>query len=178
VGLAETGRAAPRVLWNYGLRDHECRSEIEANLAKGALQAAGIDAVIQADAAGRQRDHIAWSGTGFGLLVREEDSPDASIAGPARLVRSIPGGNMYARSSLAPAFEVWGSILAEYGRLGWERSFLGYLLTGEQDSERWCPSGRFNQFEHGFIDWCPGKNARAHRGDDIALRAELNLPCK
>ena len=56
---------------------HECGSEIEANLAKGALQAAGIDAMIQADTAGRQRDHIAWSGGGFKLLVREEDAADA-----------------------------------------------------------------------------------------------------
>jgi Putative prokaryotic signal transducing protein len=56
---------------------HECGSEIEADLAKGALQAAGIDAMIQADTAGRQRDHIAWSGAGFKLLVREEDAVDA-----------------------------------------------------------------------------------------------------
>ncbi len=56
---------------------HECGSEIEAELAKGALQAAGIDAMIQGDTAGRQRDHLAWSGAGFKLLVREEDAADA-----------------------------------------------------------------------------------------------------
>jgi hypothetical protein len=56
---------------------HECGSEMEANLAKGALQAAGIEAMIQSDTAGRQRDHIAWSGAGFKLLVREEDAVDA-----------------------------------------------------------------------------------------------------
>jgi hypothetical protein len=56
---------------------HECWSEIEAELAKGALQAAGIDAMIQADTVGRQRSHIAWSGSGFKLLVREEDAADA-----------------------------------------------------------------------------------------------------
>jgi hypothetical protein len=56
---------------------HECGSEIEASLAKGALQAARFDAMIQADTAGRQRDHIAWSGAGFRLLVREEDAADA-----------------------------------------------------------------------------------------------------
>ena len=32
---------------------HECGSEIEADLAKGALQAAGIDTMTQADTAGR-----------------------------------------------------------------------------------------------------------------------------
>lgn len=56
---------------------HECGSEIEADLATGALQAVGIDAMIQADTAGRQHDHIAWSGAGFKLLVREEDAADA-----------------------------------------------------------------------------------------------------
>ena len=56
---------------------HESGSEIEADLAKGALQAAGIDAMIQSDTAGRQRDHLAWSGAGFKLLVREEDAADA-----------------------------------------------------------------------------------------------------
>jgi len=56
---------------------HECGSGIEADLAKGALQAAGIDAMIQSDTAGRQRDHLAWSGAGFKLLVREEDAADA-----------------------------------------------------------------------------------------------------
>ena len=56
---------------------HECGSLIEADLARGALQAAGIDAMIQADTGGRQRDHLAWSGAGFKLLVREEDAADA-----------------------------------------------------------------------------------------------------
>ena len=82
MGIAETGRAAPRAY--YGIMDyanlvavHECGSEIEADLAKGALQSAGIEAMIQADTAGRQRDHLAWSGAGFKILVREEDAVDA-----------------------------------------------------------------------------------------------------
>ena len=48
-------------------------NEIEAEIAKGALLAAGIDAMIQADTAGRMREHLAWSGAGFKILVREED---------------------------------------------------------------------------------------------------------
>jgi hypothetical protein len=56
---------------------HECGSEVEADLAKGALRSAGIEAMVQADTAGRQRDHLAWSGAGFKLLVREEDAADA-----------------------------------------------------------------------------------------------------
>jgi Putative prokaryotic signal transducing protein len=50
-----------------------CGSQIEAELAKGALEAAGIDAMVQADTAGRMREHLAWSGAGFKILVREED---------------------------------------------------------------------------------------------------------
>jgi hypothetical protein len=51
--------------------------EIEANLAKSMLQSAGIDAMIQADRAGGMRDHLAWSGFGFKVLVREEDADTA-----------------------------------------------------------------------------------------------------
>ena len=54
-----------------------CASQIEAELAKGALEAAGIEAMIQADTAGRMREHLAWSGAGFKILVREEDAAAA-----------------------------------------------------------------------------------------------------
>jgi hypothetical protein len=46
----------------------------EADLAKSALEAAGIDAMIQADAAGGMRPHLAWASGGFKVLVREEDA--------------------------------------------------------------------------------------------------------
>ena len=107
-----------------------------------------------------------WAALGWerGRLAYPTLEPTQS-PGQAGWYERFQGGNMYARSSAAPAFEVWGSILAEYGRLGWERSWLGYPLTGEGSSGRWCPGGRFNQFEHGFIDWCPGKNACSHHGD-------------
>jgi Putative prokaryotic signal transducing protein len=55
-------------------------NEIEAELVKGALEAAGIDAMIQADTAGRMREHLAWSGAGFKILVREEDAAAARDA--------------------------------------------------------------------------------------------------
>jgi putative signal transducing protein len=48
-------------------------SQVEADLAKSVLESAGIDAMIQADTAGGMRPHIAWSGLGFRVLVREED---------------------------------------------------------------------------------------------------------
>ena len=52
-------------------------SQAAADLVKGALESAGIDATIQADRAGGMRDHLAWSGLGFKVLVREEDATEA-----------------------------------------------------------------------------------------------------
>lgn len=52
-------------------------SQVEADLAKSALESAGVDAMIQADRAGGMRDHLAWSGFGFKVLVREEDAATA-----------------------------------------------------------------------------------------------------
>jgi hypothetical protein len=52
-------------------------SEGEAEAAKGMLESSGIDAMIQADTAGRMREHLAWSGLGHRVLVREEDAAAA-----------------------------------------------------------------------------------------------------
>lgn len=52
-------------------------SQVDADLAKSALESAGIDSTIQSDRAGGMRDHLAWSGFGFKVLVREEDAAEA-----------------------------------------------------------------------------------------------------
>jgi hypothetical protein len=52
-------------------------TQFEADLAKGVLQEAGIQAMIQGDTAGRMREHLAWSGAGFKILVREDDAATA-----------------------------------------------------------------------------------------------------
>ena len=49
-------------------------SHPEADLAKGALEDAGIQAIVQADTAGGMREHLAWSGAGFKLLVLGDDA--------------------------------------------------------------------------------------------------------
>ncbi|MGP4018475.1 LGFP repeat-containing protein [Saccharopolyspora sp. 5N708] len=49
----------------------------------------------------------------------------------------------------AGAHEVYGGIRARWAQLGWERSYLGYPVTGESNS----PLGRANEFERGFIEW-------------------------
>ena len=66
-------------------------SQVEADLAKSALESAGIDAMIQADTAGGMRPHIAWSGLGFKVLVREEDAETArEILHPPQDVSAEP----------------------------------------------------------------------------------------
>ena len=49
----------------------------EADLARGLLEAEGIDSMIQSDTAGGMREHLSWSGAGFRILVREEDAANA-----------------------------------------------------------------------------------------------------
>lgn len=51
-------------------------NQIDADLAKGALEAADIDAMLSADDAGGQRPHM-WMG-GIRLLVRAEDAEAAT----------------------------------------------------------------------------------------------------
>jgi hypothetical protein len=46
----------------------------EADIAKAILEFSGVDAMVQADTAGGMRQHLAWSGLGFRVLVREEDA--------------------------------------------------------------------------------------------------------
>ena len=51
-------------------------NHIEADLARSALEAAGIDAMIVADDAGGQRPHMAFS-QGVVVMVRPEDESAA-----------------------------------------------------------------------------------------------------
>jgi hypothetical protein len=45
----------------------------EADLARSALDAAGIDAIVRADSGGDMRPALAWAGDGFEVIVREDD---------------------------------------------------------------------------------------------------------
>jgi hypothetical protein len=51
-------------------------NQVDADLAKGALEAADIEAMLSADDAGGQRPHM-WMG-GIRLLVRAEDVEEAT----------------------------------------------------------------------------------------------------
>jgi hypothetical protein len=50
-------------------------NDVDAELARGALEAAGIDSMIRADDCGGTRPHL-WMG-GVELLVRQEDAARA-----------------------------------------------------------------------------------------------------
>jgi putative signal transducing protein len=52
---------------------HTFNNRSEADLAKSALEAAGIDAMVQADDGGGMRPAMAWAGSGLHLLIRAED---------------------------------------------------------------------------------------------------------
>jgi Putative prokaryotic signal transducing protein len=56
---------------------HTFASQAEADIAMSALESAEIDAILQADTGGGMRPHLAWSGAGFKVLVREEDAAAA-----------------------------------------------------------------------------------------------------
>jgi hypothetical protein len=56
---------------------HTFGSRQEADLAKSALEAAGIDAMVQADSGGGMRPALAWAGVGYQVLVRTEDAEAA-----------------------------------------------------------------------------------------------------
>jgi hypothetical protein len=66
---------------------HAFASQAEADLAKSALEAAAIDAIIQADSAGGQYPGVATT-HGFAIIVRAEDEP------AARDILELPARNL------------------------------------------------------------------------------------
>jgi hypothetical protein len=67
---------------------HTFNNRPDADLAKSALEAAGIDAMVQADDGGGMRPAIAWAGSGMQILVRAED------AEVAREILDLPARNV------------------------------------------------------------------------------------
>ena len=56
---------------------HTFNTRQEAELARGALEAAGIDAMIQSDTGGGMQPAMAFAGAGIQVLVRAEDGIEA-----------------------------------------------------------------------------------------------------
>lgn len=113
-------------------------SQSEADLAKSMLESAGIDSVVQADTAGGMRPHIAWSGLGFRVLVREEDVAEArSVLEPpegvsaAKLVAVQSFGTLDQAETARDTLESAG-VGAEIEDLTWNGSTFR-LLVREED---------------------------------------------
>jgi Putative prokaryotic signal transducing protein len=56
---------------------HAFDNQPDAAIAKSALEAAGIDAMIQGDSVGGNRPDVALHTGGYKVLVREEDAAEA-----------------------------------------------------------------------------------------------------
>jgi len=61
------------------------------------------------------------------------------------------------------AWEVWGNIRIKWEQLGWEKSALGYPITGENATPDTI--GRYNHFQGGSIYWTPDTGAHEVRGN-------------
>jgi hypothetical protein len=59
------------------------------------------------------------------------------------------------------AWGIYGDIRKRWAELGWERSYLGYPTSDEDDIDE---GGRANSFEHGQIYWWPDTGAIDMRG--------------
>ncbi len=75
-----------------------------AELAKTELESAGIEALVQGDTAGGMREHLAWSGEGFKIFVREEDVADARaiLTTPAQPEDNSDAGSQTDPDTLPP----------------------------------------------------------------------------
>ncbi|MBS2015287.1 MAG: ricin-type beta-trefoil lectin domain protein [Deltaproteobacteria bacterium] len=116
-----------------------------------------------------------WQALGGQLGLYGSSTP--RFGEPVTSVVPSPGGNNVARFALTPpqdffgfyfknsaigAHEVHGAIYAKYRNMLEDASFLGVPVTDELDSTYWCSGGRYNAFEHGWIDWCPDGRVWAH----------------
>jgi uncharacterized protein with LGFP repeats len=93
-------------------------------------------------------------------------------AGAVGRFNHFQGGSIYWTPS-TNAQEVHGAIRAKWAQMDWERSALGYPVTGELAAADGV--GRFSKFQGGSIYWSPSTNAREVRGAIGAKWAEIGL---
>ncbi len=91
-----------------------------------------------------------WKATGWELgplgypTTDESPTPD----GVGRFNHFSKAGSIYWTPGTG-AWEVYGAIRGRWSRLGWERSYLGYPVSGEFS----VAGGRRNNFQRGYIVW-------------------------
>jgi hypothetical protein len=70
---------------------------------------------------------------------------------------------IFFKPGASEAFEVFGAIYNKYVlEMGEDNSYLGMPTSGELNSVAWCTGGKYNAFEHGWIDYCPDGRVWAH----------------
>lgn len=100
---------------------------------------------------------LGWERSKLGWPVTDElGTPD----GRGRF-NAFQAGSIY-WTPWTGAHEVRGAIRQTWGRLGWERSALGYPRTDELGAPDGV--GRYNHFERGSVYWTPGTGAHEVRG--------------
>lgn len=89
---------------------------------------------------------LGWERSVVGYPVSDEKGTPDGIGRYSH----FQGGSIYWNRQ-AQAYEVYGAIRDKWASLGWERSELGYPVSGEfQDG-----SYRRSNFQHGYIRWSP-----------------------
>lgn len=114
-------------------------SQVEADLAKSALESAGIDATIQSDRAGGMRDHLAWSGLGFKILVREEDAAEAHEVlqpPPEELVSVQAFGTQAEADAVSDALLSAGIVPTIQDSVGIPVSLTFRVLVNKKDADK------------------------------------------
>jgi hypothetical protein len=113
-------------------------TRLEAGLAKSALVEAGIDAMIQSDTVGGMREHLAWSGAGFRILVREDD------AAAAREVLTSPAVQpQYRENGFSRSFAKTELFVSEAYEHEAAARFNGIYSVPKMRSEENCGSCRW-----------------------------------
>ena len=100
---------------------------------------------------------MGWERSVLGYPVTDETgTPD----GVGRY-NHFQGGSIYWTAKTG-AFDVHGAIRDKWAALGWEKSVLGYPVTGETVTPDTI--GRYNHFQSGSIYWSPQTNAHEVHG--------------
>jgi uncharacterized protein with LGFP repeats len=91
--------------------------------------------------------HVGGPASTLGYPITDETGTPDGIGRYNHFSRS--GGASIYWSARSGAHAIYGAIRATWASLGWERSRLGYPITDEYS----VPSGRRNDFQHGWITW-------------------------
>ena len=103
---------------------------------------------------------VKWAEYGWERLGYPVTDETATPDGVGRYNHFTNGVSIYWTPETG-AHAIWGDIRKRWEALGWERSYLGYPTSDEQD---FSEGGRANSFQNGGIYWWPDLGAIDLRG--------------